>query len=108
MSTTNSLFSLSHGETDGISAQAVPFLHVLISVDSGETLVSRSCALDSGDGGEDIASDSGGRRCRVIEVGAEEEAATAAGNNETAGVKRRMLNSCIHKCRDGTIFHLAT
>ena len=75
-------------------------LHALISVDSGETLVSRSCALDSGDGGEDIASDSGGRRCRVIEVGAEEEA-TTAGNETTTGVKRRMLNSCIHKCRDG-------
>ena len=69
-------------------------------MDNGETLVSRSCALDSGDGGEDVASDSGGRRCRVIEVGAEEEE-TAAGN-ETTEVKRRMLNSCIHKCRDGT------
>ena len=99
-------------------------LHVLVAVDSGETLVSRSCTLDSGDE-EDIADDDRGRKCRVVEVDAAEaaEAATAVGNGtvtetdaetvEGAG-KNRMLYSCVHKCRDGwhcmvwTVCHLAT
>ena len=67
-----------------------------ISVDSGENLVARSCALDS-DGQELQVGD---RTCLVIEVDAAVANETDTEGGEGTAMGKRMLNGCIDKCRE--------